>query len=56
MSLGLVFWILMLVAAVFGAWSNYPLPGGVRSAGWPTLIFVLLVILGWAVFGPPIRA
>jgi len=55
MTLGLLFWILMLLWLVaYGwGWSVAPTP-------WPThvpglLLFVLILILGWHAFGPPIK-
>lgn len=54
MSLGLAFWILMLIWAVFGLWAYaYPHPFGVW--GGTLLLFVLLLLLGWQVFGAPLR-
>jgi len=58
MTLGLVFWILMLLWLVFGAWQNW---GGIVGGqygplGSSLLLFVLLLILGWHAFGPPIHA
>ncbi len=52
MSLGLAFWILMLVWLVFGVWNTWPnhiLMGG------NLLLFVLIGLLGWHAFGPPIH-
>ena len=57
MSLSLLFWIIMLVWLVFGLWQNY-VPGQAypfARAGGNLLIFVLLGLLGWQVFGPAIR-
>jgi hypothetical protein len=57
MSLSLLFWIIMLVWLVFGLWREY-VPGQpypfARGAG-NLLVFVLLGLLGWQVFGPAIR-
>jgi hypothetical protein len=56
MSLSLLFWVLMIVSFLFGLWSNLPLgPGGMKPVGTTLLIFVLLAILGWAVFGAAIH-
>ena len=52
MSMGLVFWILMLIWLVFGLWHNwpnYPLVGG------NLLLFILIGLLGWKIFGAPIH-
>jgi hypothetical protein len=55
MSIGLAFYILMLLWLVFGFWTswgptpNYPLIGG------NLLLFVLLLLLGWHEFGAPIH-
>jgi hypothetical protein len=56
MTLGLIFWILMLVWVVFSAWSYWPnttRPGPVWADHF--LLFVLFLLLGWGVFGAPVR-
>jgi hypothetical protein len=60
MSLGLAFWILMIIWAVFGAWANRAAPApGVNQRpvviGGALLLFVLLLLLGWSEFGAPFR-
>ena len=55
MSFGLCYWILMLVWLVFGVWASYPAPN-FRANGGSLLLFILLVLLGWHVFGPPIHS
>jgi hypothetical protein len=57
MSLQLLFWILMLFWLVFGFWSGY-VPGQpytVKAWGGNLLLFLLFVILGWQVFGAPVK-
>lgn len=56
MSLRLLFWVIMLLWLIFGiivpAWSNwhaYAVWGG------GLLQFILFFILGWRVFGAPVR-
>jgi hypothetical protein len=52
MSIGLVFWIIILVGLIVGlyfSWPNRSLSGGLL------VVFVLLVLLGWHAFGPPIH-
>jgi hypothetical protein len=64
MSAGLLFWILMIFAvfwgfyllmsfAVFwGFYSNWP---NWKAGGFNLLLFLLLALLGWKVFGPAIH-
>lgn len=60
MSFALIYWILMLLWFVFGLWSNWPAQGtqggAVPPNGRTVLLFVLLLILGWKVFGAPIHS
>lgn len=52
MSLGLCFWILMLVSLFFGGYCCW-------KQGWPAvsglLLWFLLLLLGWHSFGPPLH-
>ena len=54
MGLGLLYWILMLIWLIFSIWWHWPIRGGTY---WPSQVFIffLLVILGWTVFGAPVR-
>jgi hypothetical protein len=57
MSFGLLFWILMLIWLVFG-WFYNSSPDRFGAYGWAgnsLLLFVLLGILGWGVFGAPVH-
>lgn len=58
MSRGLIFWVMMLIWLVFGiiniagvagAYSHMVLVGG------SFFEFVLFLLLGWQVYGPPVR-
>jgi hypothetical protein len=55
MTLGLAFWIIMLIWLVFGGLLHF----GFVTAAWAgastLLLFVLFVLLGWQVFGAPLR-
>lgn len=53
MSFQLLYWILMLLWLVLGLWSTWP---NLRAGGPNLLLFILLVILGWKVFGAPIQS
>ena len=52
MTFGLCYWILMLIWLVFGVWTAWP---NYKASGGNLLLFVLLVLLGWKVFGAPIH-
>lgn len=57
MSIELLFWVLYIVALVFGFWVEY-VPGQpypMRRVPGALLFFVLVGLLGWKVFGPAIR-
>lgn len=57
MPLSILFWVLMVIWLLFGFWS-YRIPGQPypwERGGAHLLIWVLLAILGWQVFGPAIR-
>lgn len=53
MSIGLIFWILMLLWLVLGLyWNRTDLAGGnFAPFGGNLLFFILLFLLGWRVFG-----
>lgn len=55
MTLGIAFWILWLVWFVFVSWSSWPVGGNVKPLGGSLVLFLLLALLGWKVFGPPIH-
>lgn len=56
MSLGLLFWILMLLWLIGYGYGTFR----TENPAWPIigpniLLFILLVCLGWKVFGSPIQ-
>ncbi len=55
MSVGLLFWVLYIVALVFGFWTNWPAGGNVRPLGGTLLFFVLIGLLGYKVFGAAVH-
>jgi uncharacterized membrane protein len=56
MTLQLLFWILMLFWAIFGFWSVYtPGPHPLKAWGGNALLFFLFLIIGWQVFGQPVK-
>lgn len=57
MPLQLFFWVIYIVAILFGVWSNYEAtPAGqpvtwYRRAGAYLVLWLLVGVLGWQVFG-----
>ena len=53
MSIGFLFWLLMILWLIFGMWSVWPAAGqpNWRPVGGNLLLWILLFILGWRVFG-----
>ena len=59
MPMGILFWVLMLLCALFGiggfAWpADSPYRRHVFG-GWGLVVFVLFALLGWKVFGPVLQ-
>lgn len=57
MSIGLIFWIIMLLWALFAlAWHNgWGSVGNWGPFGNSFLLFVLFLLVGWRIFGAPIH-
>jgi len=56
MTRGLIFWVLMLIWLVFGiVWHVGWISGAAGPLGSVILLFILFALLGWQVFGPPIK-
>ena len=53
MSIGLLFWIIMVVGLLFGFYTNRTTP--LVWASNSLVLWILLALLGWAVFGPAIH-
>jgi hypothetical protein len=54
MPKGLLFWILMILWLILGLWAVWPITN-FGLAGGNLLLFILLGLLGWKVFGPPLQ-
>jgi hypothetical protein len=59
MSIGFIYWLLMILWLIFGLWAYWP-RAGATAPPWPFVggsgfMFVLLFLLGWKVFGWPIN-
>jgi hypothetical protein len=56
MTLGLCFYVLMLIWFVFGLfWHFGAVSGPYGLVANSVLLFVLVLLLGWQVFGPPLH-
>lgn len=57
MPLGILFWVLYIIAVIFNFWATYEpaQPLWWRRAGSYFVLWILVGILGWQVFGPAIR-
>ena len=55
MSFALIYWLLMLIWLIFTVWTNIPFTSA-KPHGGSLLLFILLLLLGWKVFGPPIHS
>lgn len=52
MSLAIAYWVLMLIWLALVIYSSWP---NLRSGGGNLVLFLLLVIIGWQVFGAPLH-
>lgn len=58
MKIGVVFWVLMILWAVFWAYGFFTPEArgyGWYHAGHGLLFFILFSLLGWRNFGPPVQ-
>lgn len=52
MSKGLLFWIVYVLVVVFGLWHFWPSPLSATPYG---VVMLLVGLIGWQVFGPPVK-
>jgi len=58
MTIGFLFWVLMIFWLVFGLYTTWPREPGSRAfgpVGGSVLLFILLFLVGWRVFGFPLH-
>ena len=55
MQIGLAFWIIMLLWLVFWGWGNWGGATGYWMHAHGVLLFILLFLLGYHVFGAPLH-
>ncbi len=54
MSIGLLFWIIVIIGFVLWGWVTWT-PNAPYAPYHPIIWWILIVLLGWGVFGPPIH-
>lgn len=57
LSAGIWFWLFYVFCFFFSGWAYYPYgqPQAYRPFAGMIVIYILLGLLGWGVFGPPIK-
>ena len=55
MSAGIWFWLIYVICVVFGMWSEWPSDNNYRPLGGRFVVFILLGLLGWGIFGSPLK-
>lgn len=55
MQAGVWFWILMVLWLLLGVYWSWRPPEPRWTGGWLLLPFVLFALIGWAVFGTPVK-
>jgi hypothetical protein len=55
MTRGLAYWILMIIWLVIGVVMHFGLIGSYGIIGFAAIPFLLFGLVGWQVFGPPVR-
>jgi len=55
MPIGIIFWIIMLLILIFGFMRSNPAFVSYKW-GWDVLLYILLFLLGWKVFGFAVHA
>jgi len=57
MPLSILFWVVYVISVLFGVWSNYDAaqPLWYRRAGAYLVLWLLVGMLGWSVFGPVVK-
>jgi hypothetical protein len=57
MPIGILFWVIFVVAILFGVWSNYAVNDAAwtRRAGAYGVLWLLVGLLGYAVFGSVVK-
>ncbi len=54
LGIGMLFWILMILWLLFGFWANWTPAPNYRVFGGHLLLWFLLFLIGWEIFGFPV--
>jgi hypothetical protein len=55
MTRGFIFWIIMLILLIVGVLWHFGTLGMFGPIGFGGIAYILFGLLGWQVFGPPVR-
>ncbi len=56
MQLPVLFWVIYIISLLFSLWSHWPLgPTNARPFGGWIVLFILIGLLGWEVFGSAVK-
>lgn len=55
MTKELLYWLLMLLWLLFGAWRGFSAPAERPYVAWGLIPFLLFVVVGLALFGQPLK-
>lgn len=55
MPISFIFWLLMLLWLLFGLWRAWPFSSDRFAPAGDLLLFIVIGLLGWRVFGFPIQ-
>lgn len=58
MAKGSWFWVIFVLLALLGllfSWPGHPYYSPWFGLGWTLIVLLLIGIIGWAVFGPPVK-
>jgi hypothetical protein len=54
MSIAIWFWLIYVLSLFFGGWALYPFAANPRPFGAFGVLYLLVGLLGWHVFGSPL--
>jgi hypothetical protein len=55
MTLGFIYWLILLLWLIFGAWRGFAPNGDRFFFGGSLIVFILFALIGWQVWGSPLQ-